>query len=119
MAKNAVKRLDIIVPHEHVADINDILHRHAVGGMSFYDVKGRGRAKNEPVAVGRGVMRYIPEFGHRTKVEVLVSDSTARAIIDDVLKTLGNGKSAIGKIFVYDVSEVYDIGTKEKGETAL
>ena len=46
---------------------------HDVGGLTFYDVKGRGRTRQEPVAVGRGVMRYVPEFGSRMKVEVLVS----------------------------------------------
>ena len=40
-----MKRLDIIVPHELVGEINVILHKHNVGGMTFYDVKGRGRSK--------------------------------------------------------------------------
>lgn len=114
-----MKRLDIIIPHEHVAEINNLLHKHKVGGMSFYDVKGRGKAKQKPVAVGRGVMTYVPEFGYRTKIEVLVPDPVAKEIIDDVLKMFGNGSSAIGKIFVYDVAEAYDIGTKEKGDKAL
>ena len=114
-----MKRLDIIVPQEYLPEVNDLLHKHKVGGMSFYDVKGRGRAKLEPVTVGRGVMTYVPEFGFRTKFEVVVTDSLAKEIIDDVLKTFGGGASAIGKIFVYDVAEAYDIGTKEKGDSAL
>lgn len=114
-----MKRLDIIVPQEYLQEMNDLLHRHRVGGMSFYDVKGRGRAKHEPVTVGRGVMTYIPEFGVRTKIEVLVSDAVAREIAQDILATLGTGKSAIGKIFVYDVAEAYDIGTKESADRAL
>ncbi len=114
-----MKRLDIIIPHEHMVEVNNLLHKHKVGGMSFYDIKGRGKAKHEAVAIGRGVMTYVPEFGYRTKIEVLVPDSVAKDIIDDVLKMFGNGSSAIGKIFVYDVAEAYDIGTKEKGDKAL
>jgi nitrogen regulatory protein P-II 1 len=114
-----MKRLDIIMPQEYLPEVNDLLHRHKVGGMSFHDVKGRGRAKHEPVTVGRGVMTYVPEFGLRTKFEVVVTDALAKEIVDDVLKAFGNGTSAIGKIFVYDVAEAYDIGTKEKGDTAL
>jgi nitrogen regulatory protein P-II 1 len=114
-----MKRLDIIVPQEYLHDVNNLLHRHKVGGMSFYDVKGRGRARYEPVPVGRGVMTYVPEFGVRTKVEVLVADAAAKEIVQDILATLGTGKSAIGKIFVYDVSEAYDIGTKESADRAL
>jgi nitrogen regulatory protein P-II 1 len=114
-----MKRLDIIIPHERLSEVNDILHKHKVGGITFYDIKGRGRAKLEPVAVGRGVMRYVPEFGSRTKIEVLVKDSLAKEIIDDLLKKISTGSTSDGKIFVYDVGEAYDIGSKESGDSAL
>ena len=65
-----MKRLDIIIPHERVGEVNEVLHKHNVGGMTFYDIKGRGRSKNEPIYVGTGVMKYVPEFGLGTKVEV-------------------------------------------------
>jgi nitrogen regulatory protein PII len=64
-------------------------------------------------------MRYVPEFGFRTKIEVLVPDAKAKAIIDDVLKVISTGSASDGKIFVYDVAEAYDIGSKEKGDAAL
>ena len=114
-----MKRLDIIIPQERLSEVNDILHRHKVGGMTFYDIKGRGRAKREPVSVGRGVMRYVPEFGFRTKIEVLVQDETATKIIKDLLKEISTGSASDGKIFVYDVAEAYDIGSKEEGDDAL
>jgi nitrogen regulatory protein P-II 1 len=114
-----MKRLDIIIPHERLSEVNDILHKHKVGGITFYDIKGRGRAKQEPVAVGRGVMRYVPEFGSRTKIEVLVKDSLSKEIIDDLLKKISTGSTSDGKIFVYDVAEAYDIGSKESGDSAL
>jgi nitrogen regulatory protein P-II 1 len=114
-----MKRLDIIIPHERLSEVNDILHKHKVGGITFYDIKGRGRAKQEPLAVGRGVMRYVPEFGTRTKIEVLVKDSLAKEIIDDLLKKISTGSTSDGKIFVYDVAEAYDIGSKESGDSAL
>lgn len=114
-----MKRLDLIIPHERLEDVNEILHTHKVGGMSFYDIKGRGRAKREPVSVGRGVMRYVPEYGFRTKIEVLVSDALAKAIIADVMKKISTGSASDGKIFVYDVAEAYDIGSKEQGDEAL
>ncbi|MEO9321036.1 MAG: P-II family nitrogen regulator [Nitrososphaera sp.] len=114
-----MKRLDLIIPHERLTEVNELLHRHKVGGMTFYDVKGRGRAKREPVSVGRGVMRYVPEFSFRTKIEVLVQDSVAQEIIKDVLKVITTGSASDGKIFVYDVAEAYDIGSGETGDVAL
>jgi nitrogen regulatory protein P-II 1 len=114
-----MKRLDVIIPQERLSEVNEILHRHKVGGMTFYDIKGRGRAKREPVSVGRGVMRYVPEFGFRTKIEVLVSDKVAEEIVKDLLKEISTGSASDGKIFVYDVAQAYDIGSKEEGDAAL
>ena len=114
-----MKRLDLIIAHESLIEVNEILHKHKVGGMTFYDIKGRGRTKYEPIAAGRGVMRYVPEFGSRTKMEVIVSDNMLKPIIDDMLKALSRSSSPDGKIFVYDVAEAYDIQTKETGDIAL
>lgn len=118
-SKRKLKRIDLIIPLERLRDLNDLMHEHDVGGLTFYDVKGRGRSRQEPVAVGRGVMRYVPEFGSRMKVEVLVSNEKMKPLIDDILAKIGTGSLSDGKIFVYDVSEAYDIGSKESGDNAL
>ncbi|AIF82977.1 hypothetical protein NTE_00901 [Candidatus Nitrososphaera evergladensis SR1] len=70
-----MNKLDIIIPQERLPRLNKLLHKHKVGGMSFYDIKGGGRTIQERVTVGRGVMTYVPEFGFRTKVQVLVPDA--------------------------------------------
>jgi len=114
-----MKRIDIIIPHERLREANEILHNHKVGGLTFYDIKGRGRAKREPIAVGRGVMRYVPEFGSRTKVEVLVSDEMVKPIVEDILKVMSTGSFSDGKIFVYDALDAYDIGSRETRDKAL
>jgi nitrogen regulatory protein P-II 1 len=114
-----LKRIDLIIPLERLRNLNDLMHEHDVGGLTFYDVKGRGRTRQEPVAVGRGVMRYVPEFGSRMKVEVLVSNEKMKPLTDDILAKIGTGSLSDGKIFVYDVSEAYDIGSKESGDNAL
>jgi nitrogen regulatory protein PII len=40
-------------------------------------------------------------------------------MIDDILKTVTTDSVSDGKIFVYDVSEAYDMGTKKSGDAAL
>jgi nitrogen regulatory protein P-II 1 len=93
----------------------------------YYDIKGRGRVERKPTeervsaeaggyTTGR---RYVPEFGTRTKVEVLVSDSQYKQIVDEILKTVSTGSAADCKIFIKDISEAYDIGTKQSGDPAL
>jgi nitrogen regulatory protein PII len=48
-----------------------------------------------------------------------VPDAKAKEVIDDVLKVISTGSASDGKIFVYDVAEAYDIGSKETGDAAL
>ena len=62
-------------------------------------------------------MRYVPEFGSRMKVEVLVSND--KPLINDIFAKIITGAVSVGKIFVYDVSEAYDIGSKESSDSAL
>lgn len=47
-----MKRIDLIIPHGRFHEVSELRY-HKVGGLTCYDVKGRGRAKNEPVAIGR------------------------------------------------------------------
>jgi nitrogen regulatory protein P-II 1 len=58
--------------------VNEILHKHNVGGMTFYDVKGRGMTDLEQVEDGRGIMGRVPEFSSRTKIDVIVRDSLVK-----------------------------------------
>jgi nitrogen regulatory protein P-II 1 len=109
----------VIVPHERVRDVTEILHKHKVGGLTMYDIKGRGRTKQEPLSVGRGVMKYTPEYGSNTKIEVLIPDPLADSVVNDVLTVIGTVTSSIGKIFVFDVAGAYDIGTRQTGDSAL
>jgi len=113
-----LKKLEIIIPHENLIVVNDILHKYKVGGMSFYDIKGRGRTKIEPISMGTGQYRYVPEFAAYKKVEAIVPDQVSKPIIDEVLKVLG-GSYYSGKLFVYDVAEAYDLSSKETREAAI
>ena len=114
-----MKRLDIIVHRDRTGEVSDSLRKNEVGGMTFYDIKGRGRSKYEPEHVGTGVMEYTPDFGTWTKIEVLVADSKVKQIVDDILQSISRGSASDGKIFMYDVAEAIDIGTKKTGDLVL
>ena len=63
--------------------------------------------------------KNVPEFSSRTKIEAIVSDPLVKEIVDDLFKTLSTGSTSDSKIFVKDISQVYDIGLKQVGEIAL
>ena len=57
--------------------------------MTHYRVEGRGTTKAEAVTVGRGTMKYIPEYIPRTKVEVVVKDDQVDLILSNIMDRLG------------------------------
>ena len=114
-----MKKIDLIISHEHFLEVSELLRRHKVGGMTFYSVKGRGRSRQEEVSSGRGIARTVPEFVTGTKIEVMVADSVVKPIIEDIRATLSKGSFPFGKIFVSDIIEAYHINTDETDDAAL
>jgi nitrogen regulatory protein P-II 1 len=120
-----MKEISIFIPTDDLARVTVILKKHNVGGMTFYEINGAGRTKRE--AVPEIVQEYMtgrtisPEHVKRTKVEIIVSDSAVNQIVDDISNSLGQhaGNEAHGMIFIKDVSDAYEIGTKQRGESVL
>ena len=114
-----MKRIDVIIAHDWLVDINKMMYEHKIGGITFYNIKGRGRSKLEPVSVGRGVKRYTPEYQSRIKCEILVPDGMVKPIVDELTKVINTGSAPDGKIFVSEVWAAYDIKTKRTGDIVL
>jgi nitrogen regulatory protein P-II 1 len=118
-----MKEISIFIRTDDLAQVTETLKKHNVGGISFYDINGAGRAKRE--AVPEMVRSYMtgrtitPDYVKRTKVETIVPDSSMNQIVNDLLNNLNPGKEAHGMIFVKDVSDAYEIGTKQRGEAVL
>src|SRR5689334_6269623 len=119
-----MKEISIIIPHEKLSDVNAILYKHNVGGMYFLEITGRGHAERpeleattyEGYKTGK---RYIPEFGSRTLIHVLVPDSEEKSLVSHIFDKISTGSAGDGKIFVKEVTRAYDIGSKQEGEQAI
>jgi nitrogen regulatory protein P-II 1 len=116
-----MKRIDLIIPRERLREINDLLRKHKVGGVTLYEVHGRGRSIQRPeVLRDTESKRHIdPDFGERLKLEVLVDSSLVKPIVDEISKLPSKGPADYSKVFVYDVFEAYDTGTKKSGNEAI
>ncbi len=121
---NLMKEINILIPNARLQDVNQVLYKHKAGGVSYYDIHGRGRGHHEEREVTsyegyRTGKKETVEFESRTKVEVVVPDSAAKEIVDDVVRTSGSGPAPDGKVFVKDISEAYDVRSNQTGEGAL
>jgi nitrogen regulatory protein P-II 1 len=114
-----MRRIDLIISHEHFLEISELLRKHKVDGMTFYTVKGRGRSRQEEVSSHKGIARTVPEFVVGTKVEIIVEDSVVKPIIEDIRAILRKGSFPFGKIFVSDIREAYTINTDETGNPTI
>jgi nitrogen regulatory protein P-II 1 len=118
-----MKEIDFLIRTEDLGQVTSLLEKHGIGGITFYEISGAGRTKRE--AVPERVRAYMtgrmitPDYVKRTKVEAVVPDSKAKEIIDEILNSLSPGKEAHGMIFVRDVADAYEIGTKSSGEAVL
>jgi nitrogen regulatory protein P-II 1 len=113
-----MKKLEIIISHRRLIDVTEILKNANTGGITQYKVEGRGKVKAQEVAVGRGTMRYTPEYIPRTKVEVIIKDDQVESLINKLVERLG-GDSQGGKLFITDVPVAVDLSTNKRNESAI
>jgi nitrogen regulatory protein P-II 1 len=120
-----VKEISIFIPTEDLEQVVEILKKHKVGGMTFYQINGAGRTKRK--ALPEMVRSYMtgrmitPDYAKRIKVETIVSDSLVNQILEDISNSIGQhaGNEAHGMIFIKDVYDAYEIGTRQRGEAVL
>ena len=120
-----MKEISIFVPTEDLEQVVEILKKHKVGGMTFYQINGAGRTKRE--ALPEMVRSYMtgrmitPDYAKRIRVETIVSDSLVNQILEDISNSIGQhaGNEAHGMIFIKDVYDAYEIGTRQRGEAVL
>ena len=113
-----MKRVEAIIPAEKVSAVSEALRNAGVGGATILDAKGRGKGEKPQVQTGRGTKTLSAEFSNRANIVTVVDDSEVEKVIKAILDTTSTGSAGDGKVFVKDISETYDIGSKETGEKA-
>ena len=116
-----VKELNIYIVKEDLSKVTDTLRNFNVSGMSFDEVQGAGRMKRREIRErdGWSVRTVTPEYESRTRVVTVVPDTLAEEITDDIVNKIGSQNEPRGVIIVKEVSNVYEIGTKQSGDTIL
>ena len=114
-----MKRIEAIIASEKVLDVNEALKNAGVGGCTILDAKGRGKGEKPVVETGRGTGRYTSEFSVRSDIVIIVEDSDVDKVIKTIVDTVSTGSAGDGKIFISQINEAVDIGTKKRGQTAI
>ena len=98
-------------------EIRDALKAVGVSGLTATNAQGFGRQSGHTETY-RGA-EYEVEMVPKVRIEVLVDDTMAPAVIDTIEKTARSGSIGDGKIAVLPVEDVIRIRTGERGQDAL
>jgi nitrogen regulatory protein P-II 1 len=112
-----MKKIEAIIKPFKLDEVRDRLREAGVSGMTVYEVKGFGRTGGKS-EVYRG-SAYVVDFVPKIRIEVVVADTLASAVVEAISKAAKTGKIGDGKIFVSNVEEAIRIRTGERGSDAI
>lgn len=114
-----MKKIEAVVPSARLDRAFAALKELDLGGFTYYDSKGQGSIPRPEIQSGRGTGTYRPEFNVNSTIVVVAKDSMANMVVDKILESASTGLAGEGKIFISDVDDVVDIGSKKRGEGGL
>ena len=112
-----MKQVEAIIKPCQLDEVQNALTKVGVEGMTAIEVKGFGRQKGH-AELYRGA-EYRIDFLPKIKIEVLVTDEKAAAVVEAIMRGARTGKIGDGKIFVTAVEEIVRIRTGETGAEAI
>ena len=110
-------KVEIICKEERFYALKGAMSALGITGMTVSHVMGYGMQKGRPEYY-RGVAvetNLVP----KVQVDIVVSAIPVQQVVDTAKKVLYTGHIGDGKIFVYDVENVFKIRTGEEGYDAL
>ncbi|HIG25490.1 MAG TPA: P-II family nitrogen regulator [Acidimicrobiia bacterium] len=98
-------------------DVKDGLAAMGIQGMTVSEVQGFGRQGGHSETY-RGT-EYKVLFTPKTRVEVVVDDDQADAVVEAIVDAARTEKIGDGKVWVTEVSNLVRIRTGERGSSAV
>jgi len=114
-----MKKIEVVMTHARLELVLLALKDMGVGGLTYYESKGRGQNLRPLLHSGRGTSTYTPEFNLNATLVVVTRDSAVENILNTILENSSTGLKGEGKIFVYDLDDAIDIGSRSRGEAAI
>ena len=108
-----MKKIEAIIKPFKLDEVKEALQEAGIQGLSVTEVKGFGRQKGH-TELYRGA-EYVVDFLPKVKIEVVVADETAPAVIEAIRNAALTGRIGDGKIFVSQIEEAIRIRTGETG----
>ncbi|HCT28796.1 MAG TPA: P-II family nitrogen regulator [Stenotrophomonas sp.] len=112
-----MKLISAIIRPFKLDEVREALSDAGVSGITVTEVKGFGRQKGH-TELYRGA-EYVVDFLPKIKIETVVTDERADAVIEAIQSSAGTGKIGDGKIFVVNLEQAIRIRTGETDTDAI
>jgi len=112
-----VKKIEAVIKPFKLDEVKTAISQVGVQGMTVSEVRGFGRQKGHKEQY-RGT-EYTVDLVPKVKIEIVVADSAATAVVEAIARAARTGEIGDGKIFVSNLEGVVRIRTGEKGEAAV
>lgn len=112
-----MKFVSAIIKPFKLDEVREALSIIGVQGITVTEVKGFGRQKGH-TELYRGA-EYVVDFLPKVKIEIAIQDELLDQVIEAIEKSAATGKIGDGKIFIFNLEQVYRIRTGETGVEAL
>jgi len=106
----------VIKPHKW-EDVREALETFGVTGMTVSEVSGYGRQKGH-TEVYRGA-EYDIALVPKIRVEIVVNDEDADAVVNAVVGSAATGRIGDGKVWVVPVESVVRVRTGDRDDAAI
>jgi nitrogen regulatory protein P-II 1 len=112
-----MKLVTAIIKPFKLDEVKEALEAFGVTGMTVSEASGYGRQRGHS-EVYRGA-EYTVDFVPKVRLEVVIDDADAAAVVGVILKAAQTGRIGDGKIWTVDVEDVARVRTGEHGSDAL
>ena len=112
-----MKLLTAVIRPYKLDDAREALLEAGIQGSTITEVKGYGKQKGHDEFY-RGA-EYVVDLIPKVKIEVALQDEQLEDAITAVLGAAASGRIGDGKVFVFDLNQVYLIRTGEAGTDAI
>jgi nitrogen regulatory protein P-II 1 len=112
-----MKIVTAIIKPFKLEDVKAALEAYGIHGLTLSEASGFGRQRGH-TEVYRGA-EYTVDLVPKVRIEVLVEDDDASAVVDVITKSAQTGRIGDGKVWTVPVDTVVRVRTGERGPAAL
>ena len=112
-----MKLVTAIIKPFKLEDVKSALEAYGIHGLTISEASGYGRQRGH-TEVYRGA-EYTVDMVPKVRIEVLVEDDDASAVVDVITKSAQTGRIGDGKVWTIPIEDVVRVRTGEHGPDAL